>query len=251
LAQAPGHVLNWLDAALPKRATAAMVPYADNGDFSANALLWWDVEFWNQSIVREYVAANRLYSYAGFPDRMMRPNWATGRVPGTADAPPYLVVSLHDTRFQFQGSVLGIGIGLFPILATDRPYRAVWLSKSLYPDGWTYPGRAATFRFYSQDRYHAHPFVAVIPLTAPPTTRARYRIQSASGTRSAVIPAGGTTTESLEFCVPAGSFADVVLTTKNRARIRGAPTAWEVTAARFVGVHVGAIGTQPLTTACR
>jgi hypothetical protein len=114
---------NWVDRSVPSGARVGMVSYADRNMFSYDAIAWWDIEFWNRSIVRSYVAPGGLYSYTGYPSQTLRPDWATGVIPGTGAAPPYVVTSVNDTRFQFHPAAqLAVGLGLYRVLALARPH---------------------------------------------------------------------------------------------------------------------------------
>jgi hypothetical protein len=139
----PTVVYNWIDSVLPDGARVAIVPYATNAYWGWNALFWWDVEFWNRDVVAAYVLGS-TWDYAPFPHAQLRPDPRTGVVPGTEHAPPYVVMSENDARLALKPTAPAVGrnYGL-DILPVERPYRAVWWSEGLEPDGWTVPGRRA------------------------------------------------------------------------------------------------------------
>jgi hypothetical protein len=143
ISAAPSVALDWADAALPPNAHVAIVPYASNALWEPNALLWWDVEFWNRDVERVYVIGSH-WDYTPFGHQELRPDPKTGVIPGTEHAPEYVIVSESDARLGLQasGEVVARNGGL-DILQVDRPYRAVWWSVGLDPDGWTRPGRRA------------------------------------------------------------------------------------------------------------
>jgi hypothetical protein len=143
IAAKPTVVYNWVDSVLPSGAHAAIVPYADNPSWGPNAILWWDVEFWNRSVDAAYVIGS-TWDYAPFPHTQLRIDPRSGVVRGTEHAPPYVVMSQTDARFGLAAiSTPGVNYGL-QILSVDRPYRATWFSSGLDPDGWTEPGRIAS-----------------------------------------------------------------------------------------------------------
>ena len=142
ISAAPSVVLDWADSILPPDAHVAIVPYASNAEWGPNALLWWDVEFWNRDVERVYVVGSN-WDYAPFPHEELQPDPQTGVIPETEHAPEYVIVSENDARLGLKASaVAGMNYGL-DILLVDRPYRAVWWSVGLDPDGWTRPGRRA------------------------------------------------------------------------------------------------------------
>jgi hypothetical protein len=142
ISAAPSVVLDWADSILPSNAHLAIVPYASDPAWAPNALLWWDVEFWNRDVERVYVVGSN-WDYAPFPHEELRPDPKTGVIPGTKHAPEYVIVSENDARLGLKANgVAGRNYGL-DILLVDRPYRAVWWSIGLDPDGWTRPGRRA------------------------------------------------------------------------------------------------------------
>jgi hypothetical protein len=142
ISAAPSDALGWADAALPPNAHVAMVPYASDPLWEPNALLWWDVEFWNRAVDRVFVIGSH-WDYAPFGHQELRPDPNTGVIPGTEHAPEYVIVSKSDARLGLKaGGIAGTDDGL-DLLRVDRPYRAAWWSVGLYPDGWTRPGRRA------------------------------------------------------------------------------------------------------------
>ena len=140
--------LDWVDAVLPHGATAAIVPFPTSEDFRRTALLYWDVEFWNGSVVRTFVAPDGNFSYAPFPNEKLAPDWKTGLVPGSADAPQFVIFAAYDPHLILSGPRHAENLGLRVILA-DRPYHASWMTRRLDTDGWMRPGRPATVRVFS------------------------------------------------------------------------------------------------------
>ncbi len=235
----PGRVLNWVDTVLPGDGRAAMIPFPNSSQFALDALLWWDVEFWNRTVGETLVASNQDFSYAPFPNRPLRPSWSTGAVPGTANAPPFVVFSPSDARFRLAGARHAENLGLRVILA-ERPYRVDWMTRGLDVDGWQRPDRPATLRLFSRlDR--AELVHVDITLDAPPGAPARYAIEGGTERRAGRLAAGSAETETIDVCVPARSHADVTLTSTSSARIPGAPLSFAVGAARPAGARVGPI----------
>ena len=243
-AGSPGTVLDWVDRTLPTGAQAAIVPFPISLEFALSAVLWWDVEFWNDSVVRTFVAPDGEFSYAPFPNRRLVPDWETGLVPGTEHAPTYVVFALNDARFRLAGARHAENLGLRVIVA-DRPYRTLWQTRGLDTDGWLLAGRAATLRVYSQA---ASPrlFELRITLAAPPAAPERYAVGSRTGEAAANTAA----VETVALCVPAHGHADVALRGLSAATIQAPPLAFDVAATRRVTAHVGPIAAHVTRRAC-
>jgi hypothetical protein len=150
VAQAPPVVLDWIDRVLPKGSHVAIVPYATFAYWGPNALLWWDTEFWNKTVDRAYVVGDR-WDYAPFPHGELRVDPSTGVVAGTQHAPEYVVAAASDGRVQLAGRRMFQNYGL-DIIQVARPYRALFVSSGLDPDGWTRPGRPARIHLFGGGR---------------------------------------------------------------------------------------------------
>jgi hypothetical protein len=146
VAAAPAVVLDWIDTVLPKGAHVAIVPYAHYAYWGPNALLWWDVEFWNKTVDRAFVVGGR-WDYAPFPHGTLDVDRRSGAIAGTRDAPQYVVAAQDDARLRIAGDRRNTNFGL-DIIEAGRPYRALWTSSGLDPDGWTRPGRRARIHVF-------------------------------------------------------------------------------------------------------
>jgi hypothetical protein len=238
-ARPPGRVLNWVDSVLPREARAAQIPFPNSPEFPLDALLWWDVEFWNGTVGETLVAPDHEFSYAPFPNRTLHPDWKTGTVPGTATAPQFVVFSPSDARFRLSGPTHAENLGLRVILA-DRPYRLDWMTRGLDIDGWQHPGRRATLRVYSPAA-RAELVDMNITLDSPPQAPADYAVVAGETRRAGRLAAGTAQTVSLPMCVPARSFADVTLSSKSAVRIAAVPLSFAAGGTRPVGARVGPI----------
>jgi hypothetical protein len=139
-----GLVLDWADGVVPDGGELAMLPYAANGFWGPNALLWWDVELWND-VTRSY-AIGDTWDYAPFPHTQLRVDAQDGVVKTDNEA-PYVIVDSADARLRLAGTVLGSSYGL-DVLKPDLPYRALWITEGLDPDGWSRPGRPASIHSF-------------------------------------------------------------------------------------------------------
>jgi len=244
----PGVVLDWVDSVLPGDAKAAMIPFPQSPEFAIDAVFWWDVEFWNRTVGQTFVATDKEFSYAPFPNRTLTPNWSSGLVPGTASAPAYVVFALNDPPFRLTGVRHAENIGLQVIVA-DRPYRVRWTTRGLDTDGWAPAGRPVKIRIYSQ-RGKAELVRLAVTLGAPQLAPTRYLLSVGGTQQRGQVAAAALATPTIDVCIPAHSFTDVHLTSTSDARIPNAPTGFDVAGTRRVGARVGPLTTTSTGRAC-
>jgi hypothetical protein len=249
LAGPPGVVLDWVDSVVAEGQQVAIAPFPVSTAWGSSAIHWWNVEFWNRTITRSYVAQDGNFTYTPFPDRVLRIDRVTGDVARTADAPRYVVVVPDDPRFGLAGRVHATNVGLV-VLAVDRPYRAAWSSRGLRADGWTDPDEPASIRVYPRPGVGPRLERLHVWLRAPGPAGARYTVSSGPTTRTATISAGASSEETVLVCVAPHSPADVTVTTATSARIESAPLTPEVGAMRRVGVRLGPIRVEPTGRPC-
>jgi len=238
-------VRDWVDRATASDAAVVAAPISR--DWAYSAVGWWEVEFWNQAVDQAFVASDGLFTYTPFPSRTLRLDFASGRFQGTDSAPQYVIVSQSDSRFGLAGSQAAANLGL-KVIAVERPYRALWATRGLDPDGWTRPGRPATVRVYAQPGKPSERVRIAITLTAPPEAKGevRYRLGDATG---AVAPGAGVPADR-ELCVPAGGHADLTLTADRSATIAGPPIAPAPGPLRGVGVALSGVEITPTGNGC-
>jgi hypothetical protein len=223
----PGLVLDWVDNSVPKGAHVAIIPYAMGPDWGPSALLWWDVEFWNRSVDRVFVV-DGSWEYAPFPHRELRPDPLTGAIAGSEREPEYLVAAFGDSRLHLVSTRLAQNYDL-EIVRVARPYRALWRSAGLDPDGWIRAGRRASIRVFSQP--------------GRPTEQVNIDVTLFdTGGKSAV--------RHFKACVPAGRYADVDLPNARLATVGPLPLNPPEGGERIVGRRVGAVGVFPTGAAC-
>ena len=243
LAGSPGLVLDWVDTVVPEGQSAALVPFPVSTAWDTTAIRWWDAEFWNRTVTHAYVAGDGNFRYTPFPHRELAIDWATGEVEGTNDAPPFVVTSPGDSRFQLAGSDLAANLG-FVVRAVQRPYRALWMTRGLQADGWTTPGRLATIRVYGGNRHELAELG--ISLRAPASGSSAYRLMAQGQGRTGILDPGTSKLEVLRLCLPAGSAADLALTSPSSTQIEGLQLSPTVAETRAVGVAVGPISVRLL-----
>ncbi len=172
-------VRDWVDRA--SSASVALLAYPVSRDWGQSAELWWDVEFWNDSVTRAFVTADGSFTYTPFPSTALHLD-AHGRFEGTGEAPAYVLASESDSRFGLAGAQAAANTGLVLLIA-ERPYRALWSTRGLDPDGWTRPGRRATVRVYAEPGKGRQRVRVAVALDAPPEAQASvpYRLGEATG----------------------------------------------------------------------
>ena len=148
-----GLVLDWVDRSLPSGADAAIIPYPLSIDWAYSAIRWWDVELWNRSVDRAY-RVGKTWDYAPFPARELHADPATGILSGTEREPAYVVAYQSDSRLRLAGTTVVSNYGL-DVLQVSRPYRLLWQTHGLDPDGWTRPGRRAWIHVFPEPGLHS------------------------------------------------------------------------------------------------
>jgi len=240
-------VRDWVDRSIPSSRHAGLIAYPISRRWDQSAIVWWDTEFWNAGIDRAFVVPDRTFTYTPFPSTVLGVDFSSGRFDGTDDAPVFVVAAQNDSRFQLAGSQTGTNQGLV-IRAVDRPYRAVWASRGLDPDGWARPRRPATIRVYADPGSGDRPVRVTVLLDSPPEAAAPvgFTLGEARGT----IPPGTRTEPAQTICVPGGGHADLRLTTGASATIDGPPLGPTPSPARVVGVAVSGVDVTPQDGAC-
>lgn len=223
----PGLVLDWVDRAVPKGAHSAMIPYVIPPDWGRAALQWWDVEFWNRSVDRVFVIDGR-WEYAPLPHRELKPDPLTGVIAGTEHAPEYVVAAASDSRFHLVSAQLFRNYEL-DVLRVERPYRALWVSTGLDPDGWIRPGRHASIRVFWQPGH--------------PTELVNVDVQL-------IDIAGSAHVKRYTACLASGRYADVELPNARLGTVGPLPLNPPEGGERLVGWRVGAVGAFPTDTQC-
>ena len=239
LAEPPGVVLNWVDTVVPPGEQAALVAFPVSTAWDTTAIRWWDAELWNRRVARAYAAPDGNFTYTNFPLEELEVDWKTGRVPGTDDAPRYVLGVAGDSRFRLAGSPVGRNVGLV-VRTVERPYRALWATRGLQTDGWTRPDRPAAIRVFGAGRK-----AVAVTLRAPATAPAGYVLEGEGVRREGLLEPGLGHTEVLELCVPASGFADLRLSGTTSARVAPAQLSPDVEGTRAVGVLVGPIAASP------
>jgi len=240
-----GEVLDWADRVLPKDAQAALLAYATQPSWALNALLWWDVEFWNRAVDRSFVLGD-TWEYAPFPNEELEVDEQTGRV-RAASEPQFVIAAQDDARLRLAGPRVAQNYGL-DVIEAERPYRAEWVTKDLYADGWTRSGTPATIRVFPRPGARRERARVEVRLAAPRERPVGFRVVGEKGAR--LLRAGEELTFARDVCVAPGSYADLQLVSTKGARIVGLLLGPEVHTSRAVGPRVVGIAVARTGEAC-
>jgi hypothetical protein len=240
-----GVVFNWIDrnVGADGRVTAFRFPVG-GPDWWAGQGYWWDVEFWNESVVR----VGPTEAIDGWPE-LFDPRSGDARLGAETRQAMFYG---EDTRFQLAGSRIAYDRGAY-LLEAERPWRAAWLTRGIQPDGWTYPGRTARVDVFPErgQRTALRRFVTVA-VKAPDGVEARVEVASGLARRELVVPGGKSVDGQVPLCVPPDGPGTVTLATPARGLTYRDPTKAALTGEidRPVGVQLRIVAladeTEPL-----
>lgn len=227
---------DWIDAALPRGTSVALVPAADPGPEH-----WWDTEYWNERVDRSY-SFQGTTTYTPFPTRRLQLDVRTGRLVGD-EIPRYAVFARTDVRFRPAGSVRIAATDTFELLRIPRGARAGWATAELTADGWTHgPARIVVFPRQAGRARERLVSVRLASLGGISRTTA-YRVQfRGRDVAHGVVPPRSTRTIRFPICVGPESPAAARLVVRGRSRIVDG---------RVVGLRVERVATSEREQACR
>jgi hypothetical protein len=238
-------VRDWVDNVV--QGQVALLAYPVSRTWDQSAVAWWDIEFWNGSVTRAFVDAAGKFTYTPFPSTKLRLDAENGRFDGTEHAPHYVLGAQNESRFGLAGSQTA-ATGSLVLLAVERPYRALWATDGLDPDGWTRPSHAARIRIYAEPGAATQLVRVAVSLDAPPEAQGPtgYRLGGAAGS----VAPGSRAVAETTACVPRDGHADVALAAPRSATIRGVPLGPELGALREVGLAVSGVQVTPTGQDC-
>jgi hypothetical protein len=239
-------VRDWVDRAT-SHSSVGVIAYPISRDWGPSAVVWWDVEFWNDGVDRAYVVPGGTFAYTPFPFRTLALDAASGRFTGTEHAPPFVLRSAGDTRFGLAGAQTATNQGLV-LQQVERPYRVLWTTSGLDPDGWSRPGRPVTVRVYDDPARRTRRIHVTLILDSPPEATGPASIRFEGATTS-VAPAGRSTVAA-DACIPRGGHVDLVLRTGRAATIAGPPIGPVPGPPRVVGPVLSGVQVDPGAGAC-
>ncbi len=234
-------VFGWVDRTITTTSEAMMVPYpVIRDDYWANIGFWWDFEFWNKSVDREAAPPNQFSGTPGsFPKLDIRFDPRTGL--SNVDVDSYIAQAVGDVRFHLKGRFLATQRDV-SIVFPDRPWRADWVTRGLYPDGWSRPGRVAHIKVFP-DAAQRGPVLRslTVSLRAPEGTSRPTTFASNAG-RWPVTVGSDTVQQTVSVCVPRKAPAEVSMDVRGASPVPGDPSTIETFAQpRQAGVLLGSI----------
>ena len=204
-----GPVFNWIDRALGPGKDVTIVAYpARPEDYWAGAGYWWDAEFWNEDVQRAAVVGGAFtVTPTTFPVIDLRFDPKTGLV--SSSPSDYAVMLPSDSRFGLDARLVVFDRGAL-LLQVKRPWRATWVSRGLYDDGWTRSGRPGAIRVFAYDGQETPverrlTLTFAGPLGSPPRP---VRIAVGNTLIEAATSAADTNVD-LSICVPAHGVTDI------------------------------------------
>ena len=209
-ASTQGGVFDWVDRTVGTEAGVTIVPYASlPGEYWASVADWWDLEFWNRSVVRSaHFPGQYEFTPSTFPKVFLTFDPRTG---AASESPtPYVALSDKETRFRISGRVVSNNRGTL-LIEAEQPWRSDWLTFGLYDDGWTKPGVPATVRVYATpgQRRAVTRYIS-LGVRAPDDIATRdFELTSGGESRQAQAGNGPTAHETVVVCVPPGGFGRV------------------------------------------
>lgn len=244
-------VFGWLDRNVGADGRFTLVKYPVGGaDWWSGQGYWWDAEFWNESAV-DTMADMSLPG--------ARP-WTEAFDPRTGaalDPRPTRYALFHgtDVRFRLAGLQHHFDRGAY-IVEPERPWRADWLTRGIYPDGYTRPHTPMTITVFAKPgqptplrRFLTLAASSPDPVETRPVT-IRTNLERWSGT----IAPQASLERLVTLCVPPAGSATVTIRTPGVSGVYRDPTKGPPTGAndRPVGIHFRTVAladeTEPLTS---
>jgi|tagenome__1003787_1003787.scaffolds.fasta_scaffold20934759_1 hypothetical protein len=234
-------VFGWVDRTITTTSEAMMVPYpVIRDDYWSNIGFWWDLEFWNKSVDREAARPNQFSGTPGsFPKLDIRFDPRTGL--SNVDVDSYIAQAAADVRFHLKGRFLTTQRDV-SIVFPDRPWRADWVTRGLYPDGWSRPGRPGYIKVFP-DAAQRGPTLRTLTLTMrAPEGASRPTTFSSNAGRWSLDVGAEAVQQAVSVCVPRTAPAEVAVRVGGASPVGGDPSTLETFAQpRQAGVLVGSI----------
>jgi hypothetical protein len=226
---------DWIDKAVPEGNAVALMPSPhDNPDY------WWEAELWNKKVDR-VLRVDGGTTFSPFPANDLSVRFGAGVLAGPKPR-DYLVTSPSETRFHLLETARVYDAGPLWLVHVEGPYRLDWATRGVSADGWTFPDRQATLRFYGHGEAGARTVELVLSSSAQAALPLTFTFRAAGAVRRGrVDPGGARPPIRLSLCVPEHGFVDATLGTHGSARIPDG---------RLVALHVDRI-TATSSGACR
>lgn len=199
---------DWVDQRVGD-AEVAMVPSSVNTapDAFFAQQLWWDTEFWNESVSRSYVYEGAP-AFTAFPFEPLEVDYDSGRIEAGTDADLLLLPAGNVRLRPVATEAIPSPDGHLTLLRTPRPLRAEWATRGILDDGWTVVG-GGTIRVYGSGTREARRIALTIASSPDVGERRRYTLDAADRRRTGVVAGGATAEDHIDVCVPADGHVDV------------------------------------------
>jgi hypothetical protein len=241
---------DWIDESVPSGAHVGAVVSPINSTPEGlpiwiypgtTSAAWQDTEFWNKTLDQAFLYRG-FGEYAPFYTGKLSLDFATGKV-RLSDTVDYLAVSSSDVRMRLAGRTVKREGGSFDLLKPALPYHAIWATRGLPPDGWSYPGRPIRLRLYPAGGAATAQRVSIwfqsieyIHETRP------YSVRVGSRSIGGVVAQSHRRQELFAACVPADRPRDVTIRIRGRTQLPyGGP---------IVGLRITHIDSAPTGRTC-
>ena len=244
-----GGVFGWIDRLVGADGRVTAVKYPVGGpDWWSGQGYWWDVEFWNEGAV-DTMADMSVRDTPPWP-ALFDPR--TGRAHETP-ASRYALFYGYDARFRLAGTQHHFERDAY-IVEPERPWRADWITRGIWPDGYTRPHTPTTITVYAKPGQTTplRRFLTIEASNPDPVDPRPVSITSGAGDWSGTIPPQQSLRQQLELCVPAGGRATVRIATPGVTGVYRDPTVGPPTGVsnRPVGIQLRTVAladeTEPL-----
>ena len=207
--------VDWVDRAVPKGSSVAMLHSSHMGDPWRTMQLWWDTEFFNRTVDRLYslkYGTDQYGQFTPFPVQPFAVDPRTGEISAPSQS-PYLLIADDDYEMRFRPygeTILATDNGL-SLLAMERPYRARWTS-DVSASGWLQQDPVRV-RVFGPGGAGATVHQVKFRLNAPeaPKGRRTFRVVAEGRVVRGVLLPGENRTLRFQLCVPRAGHRDVAI----------------------------------------
>jgi hypothetical protein len=216
-----GGVFGWIDRLVGPEGRVTAVKYPVGGpDWWSGQGYWWDAEFWNESAV-DTMADMSVRGTRPWPE-LFDPR--TGKAHETPDS-RYALFYQYDSRFRLAGVQHHFERDAY-IVEPERPWRADWLTRGIWPDGYTRPHTPTTITVYAKPGQTTalRRFLTIEASNPDPVDPRPVSITSGPGDWSGTIQPQQSLRQQLQLCVPAGGRAVVRIATPGVTGLYRDPT---------------------------
>ncbi|MFY9487707.1 MAG: hypothetical protein WAP35_03295 [Solirubrobacterales bacterium] len=213
---------DWIDRAVGGDADVALVS-ASIGDQTYSAIVWWDAEFWNRSVRRQWMA-KPFYASTGLPSTDLSFDPKTG-LASYVGSPDHLILPITDKRFELAGRKVK-SRGLLTLFTPARPIRALWTISGGDADGWTLPATPVSIKAFAPANASRGTRATVTAEIVSDQRLPRHNFTITGGERPirGVVEPGGIARARVPVCLPPGGGVTLSAVSEQFDTIPGIPT---------------------------